>query len=127
MEDPQFTVRLAGPSPRGVVRLRAVRTVTGLSLFHSGLALDAGTAVLLAEVPFEVAAPAARDLRRAGVAVAVSCGACRRTLPEDGAPVAPAPCAGRYFATAHCRANSLTTCDCEHCTEFGPLPGLTAP
>ncbi|MER7674860.1 hypothetical protein ABTY61_41260 [Kitasatospora sp. NPDC096128] len=127
MEDPQFTVELAGPSPRGAVRLKAVRAVTGMSLWHSGLALDAGTSVLLSEVPFELAGPAARDLRRVGVAVAVRCGACRRTLPEDGSPVDPGPCAGRYFPTAHCQANSLTVCDCYHCTEYRPLPGPAAP
>lgn len=101
--------------------------MTGLSLWHSGLALDAGTAVLLADIPFEIAAPAARDLRRAGVAVTVRCGACRRTLPEDGAPVDPGPCASRYWPTAHCQANSLTVCDCDYCTAYRPLPGLTAP
>ncbi|MFJ4183901.1 hypothetical protein [Kitasatospora sp. NPDC089509] len=124
MEDPQFTVTLAGASPRGAARLRAVRRATGLSLWRSGLLLDGGTSVLLAEVPFEHAAPAARELRRAGVAVAVSCGVCRRILPEDDSPVDPGPCAERYFPTAHCQANSLTSCDCSYCVEYGPLPGL---
>ncbi|MEV7598219.1 ribosomal protein L7/L12 [Kitasatospora sp. NPDC089797] len=123
MEDPQFTVALAGVSPRGAARLKAVRRVTGLSLWHSGQVLDSGTATLLADVPFELAEAAARELRRVGVAVAVRCGACRRTLPEDGASVEPGPCAGRYFPTAHCQANSLTSCDCSYCVEYGPLPG----
>ncbi|MFD5463888.1 hypothetical protein ACFWIQ_13865 [Kitasatospora sp. NPDC127059] len=126
MEDPQFTVRLAGASPRGAARLRAVRVVTGLSLWRSGVALDSGTAVLLSDVPFELAGPAARELRRVGVPVVVDCGACRRTLPEDGAPVAPGPCAGRHFPTAHCQANSLTGCDCGFCVDYGSSPGLSA-
>ncbi|MFD8784481.1 hypothetical protein [Kitasatospora sp. NPDC059599] len=35
MEDPAFTVLLTGPGPRGAEALRAVRAVTGLSLWRS--------------------------------------------------------------------------------------------
>ncbi|MFI9361508.1 hypothetical protein ACIG5E_10640 [Kitasatospora sp. NPDC053057] len=127
MEDPQFTVRLAGASPRGPAALKAVRTVTGLSLWRSGQVLDAGSAALVSDVPFEVASHAAQVLRRAGVAAAVGCDWCRRTLPDDGSPVDPGPCASLYWETAHCQANSMTSCDCDFCAEYGPLPGLIAP
>ncbi|MFD0574721.1 hypothetical protein ACFQ0T_42660 [Kitasatospora gansuensis] len=49
----------------------------------------------------------------------------RRTLPDDETPVGPGPCASRYWPTAHCQANSLTSCGCEFCTAYGPLPGHT--
>ncbi|WBP84790.1 hypothetical protein [Kitasatospora cathayae] len=127
MEDPQFTVLLAGASPRGPAALKAVRTVTGLSLWRSGQVLDAGTATLVSDVPFEVASHAAQVLHHAGVPAAVRCDFCRRTLPGDGSPVDPGPCASPYWKTPHCQANSLTTCDCDFCAEYGPLPGHTAP
>ncbi|MFJ9770769.1 hypothetical protein ACIRVF_05965 [Kitasatospora sp. NPDC101157] len=125
MEDPQFTVELAGASPRGAAALKAVRTVTGLSLWRSGQVLDTGAAALVTDVPFEVASRALQVLRQAGVPTAVRCDWCRRSLPEDGSPVDPGPCASRSWETAHCQANSLTSCDCDFCAEYGPLPGHT--
>ncbi len=109
MEDPQFMVELAGAPPRGAAALKAVRAVTGLSLWRSGRVLDTGSATLVSDVPFEVASHAAQVLRRAGVPAAVRCDWCRRSLPEDGSLVDPGPCASPYWETAHCQANSLTS------------------
>ncbi|MFD7829042.1 ribosomal protein L7/L12 [Kitasatospora sp. NPDC059803] len=126
MEDPQFTIVVSGGSPGGATALKAVRAVTGLSLWHSKQLLDSAPATVREDVPFEIAAPAARQLRRAGVPASVRCDWCRRTLPDDGTPVAPGPCTSWAWPTAHCQANSLTTCDCGYCTAYGPLPGHTA-
>ncbi|MET9618210.1 hypothetical protein [Kitasatospora indigofera] len=125
MEDPQFTVLLTGTSPGGPEALRAVGAVTGLSLWHSKLLLGGAPATVRTDEPFADAASAARKLRRAGVPAAVRCTWCERTLPDD-TPVDPGPCTSPYWPTPHCQANSLTTCDCEHCAAYGPLPGHTA-
>ncbi|MET8628901.1 ribosomal protein L7/L12 [Kitasatospora sp. NPDC004669] len=122
MEDPQFTVLLTGASPHDPTALKAVRTVTGLSLWRSRQLLDSAPAVVEPEIPFHVAAPAARLLRQAGVPAALQCNWCRRTLADD-TPVDPGPCASPYFPAAHCQANSTTSCDCAFCVAYGPLPG----
>ncbi|MFJ2779442.1 MULTISPECIES: ribosomal protein L7/L12 [unclassified Kitasatospora] len=127
MEDPQFTVLLTDPSPGGPAALKAVRAVTGLSLWHSRQLLNGAPVTAREAIPFATAAEAAGRLRRAGVPAAIRCDWCRRTLPDDGTPVGPGPCTSRAWPTAHCQANSLTTCDCEWCTAYGPLPGHTTP
>ncbi|MFE5588599.1 ribosomal protein L7/L12 [Kitasatospora sp. NPDC056531] len=122
MEDPEFAVVLTGAAPRDAAALKAVRAVTGLSLWRSGQLLDSAPAVVRSQIPFGVAAPAARLLRRAGVPAALRCGWCRRALPDD-TPVDPGPCASASWPTAHCQANSLTSCGCDFCAVYGPLPG----
>ncbi|MFD8755141.1 ribosomal protein L7/L12 [Kitasatospora sp. NPDC059577] len=123
MEDPAFTVLLTGPGPRGAEALRAVRAVTGLSLWRSRQLLESAPAAVTPDVPHDLAVSAAERLRRAGVPVAVRCGWCRRTLPDDGSLVGPGPCAAAFRSAAHCAADSLTCCGCEICVRFGPLPG----
>ncbi|MGW3077823.1 ribosomal protein L7/L12 [Kitasatospora sp. NPDC001132] len=125
MEDPDFTVLLAGNSPHDPTALKAVRTVTGLSLWRSRQLLDSAPATVQSGIPFDIAAHAARCLRQAGVPAAIQCGWCHRTLPSDDTPVDPGPCASPYWPTAHCQANSMTSCDCEFCAAYGPLPGHT--
>ncbi|MFJ6770154.1 hypothetical protein ACIQOV_04095 [Kitasatospora sp. NPDC091257] len=71
-------------------------------------------------VPFDTAVVAVRRLREAGVPAAVRCTWCDRTVPGDGTPLGPGPCAFRYWPSAHCLANSLTSCDCGFCATFGP-------
>jgi len=117
VEDPDFIVLLtaAGGGSTGPAALRAVRDATGLSLWQSKrLLLDAPT-VASGRTAHAVAVRIAEQLRRAGVPAALQCDWCRRTLPEDGAPVDPGPCASPYWPTAHCAANSTTACDCGFC------------
>lgn len=125
MEDPQFTVLLTDASAGGPAALRAVAAVTNLSLWHSRQLLDSAPATAREDIPFATAEAAARQLRQAGVPTAIQCTWCQRLLPDGGALVDPGPCASRYWPTAHCQANSLTTCDCGFCTVHGPLPGHT--
>ncbi|MEU3563789.1 ribosomal protein L7/L12 [Kitasatospora sp. NPDC006786] len=120
MEDPQFTALVTGPGDAGPDALRAVRAVTGLSLWHSKLLLGSAPVVVLEDVPFDTAVGAARRLREAGVPAAVRCTWCDRTVPGDGTPLDPEPCASRYWPTAHCLANSLTSCGCGFCGTYGP-------
>ncbi|GAA2752981.1 ribosomal protein L7/L12 [Kitasatospora cinereorecta] len=124
MEDPDFTVLLTGDSPHDPTALKAVRAVTGLSLWHSRQLLDSAPATVRSDIPFAAAARAAQHLRQTGVPAAIRCGWCRRTLTGE-TPVDPGPCASPYWPTAHCPANSMTSCDCEFCVAHGPLPGHT--
>ncbi|WP_329571873.1 ribosomal protein L7/L12 [Kitasatospora sp. NBC_01266] len=124
MEDPSFTVLLTGDSPHDPRVLKAVRTVTGLSLWRCRQLLDSAPATVRSEIPFDIAARTAQHLHQAGVPAVIRCGWCRRTLPGD-TRVDPGPCASPYWPTAHCQANSLTSCGCEFCAVHGPLPGHT--
>ncbi|GAA3037239.1 hypothetical protein GCM10020229_55790 [Kitasatospora albolonga] len=77
-------------------------------------------------VQVDAALDAARRLRATGVEVSVDCTACHRRLPADGTLLDPGPCAELpWLITAHCRANSLTSCDCWFCTDHGPMTGYT--
>ncbi|WP_395297986.1 ribosomal protein L7/L12 [Kitasatospora hibisci] len=115
MEDPAFTVLLTGPSGGGPAALGAVRSATGLSLWRSRRLIDGAPAVVCSDVPFDAATRTAKNLRRAGVAAAVRCGWCRRTVPDDGTLVDPGPCTSPIWPAARCQANSLSTCDCAFC------------
>ncbi|MFF4378448.1 ribosomal protein L7/L12 [Kitasatospora sp. NPDC001547] len=121
MEDPQFTALVTGAGNEGPDALRAVRAVTGLSLWRSKVLLGSAPAVVLEEVPFDTAVGAARRLREAGVPAVVRCTWCDRTVPGDEAPLDPGPCASRSWPSAHCLANSLTSCGCESCAAYGPI------
>ncbi|MGW2827068.1 ribosomal protein L7/L12 [Streptomyces sp. NPDC001443] len=124
MEVPAFTVLVTESGSGGREALQAVRTVTGLSLWRSKLLLGSAPAVVLGNVPLDTAVVAARHLRETGVPTAVRCTWCDRAVPRDETPLAPAPCASRHWPAAHCQANSLTHCDCEFCSAYGPT-GLT--
>ncbi|GAA2835530.1 hypothetical protein GCM10010441_69970 [Kitasatospora paracochleata] len=119
MEDPEFTVSLTGSGGAGMEAVKAVRSLTGLSLWRSKDALANAPVPLIELVPLETATRAAEVLRQAGAQAAVVCTWCVRTLPADGSPVDPGPCESRYWPTAHCRANSLTSCDSEWCATYG--------
>ncbi|MFB7452953.1 ribosomal protein L7/L12 [Streptomyces sp. NPDC056194] len=108
----------------GQQALQAVRAVTGLSLWNAKLLLDRAPVTILEEAPIDRATVAARWLQEAGVPAAIRCTWCDRAVPRDGTLLAPGPCASRYWPTAHCRANSLTSCDCVFCSTYGS-PALT--
>ncbi|MBF9069095.1 ribosomal protein L7/L12 [Streptacidiphilus fuscans] len=120
VEDPGFTVNVTESGSSGRQALQAVRAVTGLSLWHSKLLLDSTPVAVLEEAPLDTAILAARRLQEAGVPAAIRCTWCDRTVPRDGTLLAPEPCTSRYWPTAHCQANSLTSCDCTFCTTYGP-------
>ncbi|MFD7877402.1 hypothetical protein ACFV5G_25430 [Streptomyces sp. NPDC059766] len=124
MEVPAFTVLVTESGNVGQRALQAVRVVTGLSLWRSKLLLGSAPAVVLEEAPLDTAVVAARRLQETGVSTAVLCTWCHRTVPRDDSLLDPAPCASRYWPTAHCQANSLTSCHCEFCSTYGPT-GLT--
>ncbi|MFI5533035.1 hypothetical protein ACIA8O_31305 [Kitasatospora sp. NPDC051853] len=128
MEDPEFTVTVDRAPPSGTAPLLAVREITDLCLWQGRQLLDGPLpAPLLPPVPLDTALDAARRLRATGVEVSVDCTACHRTVPADGALLDPGPCAEQpWLITAHCRANSLTSCDCSFCADYGPLSGYTA-
>ena len=124
MEVPGFTVMVIEPGSGGQEALQAVGAVTGLSLWRSKLLLDSAPAAVLDEAPLDTAIVAARRLQEAGVPAGVRCTWCDRTVPRDETLLDPGPCASRYWPTAHCQANCLTSCDCEFCSAYGPT-GLT--
>ncbi|CAL9360414.1 ribosomal protein L7/L12 [Streptomyces sp. enrichment culture] len=106
MEEPDFAVVLtgwAGDGRREVIGV--LRAVTGLSAWRSALLLSAAPAPVVEEVPFETAVRAAASLRAAGAGADVVCGWCARTVPPDGRPLSPGPCASRYWSAADCRAS----------------------
>ncbi|MDQ0710628.1 hypothetical protein QFZ55_000080 [Streptomyces luteogriseus] len=124
MEVPGFTVLVIGSGSGGQRALQAVGAVTGLSLWRSKLLLSSTPAAVLDEAPLDTAVVAARRLQEAGVPAAVRCTWCDRTVSRDETLLDPGPCASRYWPAAHCQANSLTSCDCEFCSTYGPT-GLT--
>ena len=120
MEDPEFTVLLTGIAYSAPAALRAIRVVTGLSLWRSRQLLESAPATARAELPYKSAAAALKHLQQAGVQAALRCEYCARVLPTDGTPVDPGPCRSRYWPTAHCQANSETVCDLDHCPVHDP-------
>ncbi|MEU7337941.1 hypothetical protein [Streptomyces sp. NPDC007074] len=125
MEEPGITVLVTESGAGGHRALQAVKAVTGLSLWRSKLLLGSTPAEVVEEVPLDTAVVAAWRLREAGVPAAVRCTWCDRMLPRDETPLDDqGPCVSRYWPTAHCRANSLSSCDCEFCSTYGPV-GLT--
>lgn len=86
MEEPGFRVLLTEPGDRKTEAVRAVRTVTGLSLWNSKLLLDRAPVAATEPDWLETAQDAADVLEAAGVRAAVLCGWCDRTVPREGAP-----------------------------------------
>ncbi|MFD6891160.1 ribosomal protein L7/L12 [Streptomyces sp. NPDC059957] len=104
MEEPGFRVLLTEAGDRRVEAVRAIRTVTGLSLWKSKLLLD-GVPVAVTEPNWlEVAEDAAELLEDAGAHATVVCDWCDRTITRGGEPVDPAPCKGPWPAGT-CRAS----------------------
>ncbi|MFF8775263.1 hypothetical protein [Kitasatospora sp. NPDC015120] len=120
MEDPEFRVVLTGAAYDGPGALRAIRMVTGLSLWQSRELLDSAPVTARADLPFEVAVAALRSLQEGGVQAALCCEYCERLLPLDGTPVDPGPCESPYWPTAHCQANSEAVCDLDRCPSQDP-------
>lgn len=107
MEEPRFVAELigAGAGERRIELLRAVRVVTGSSLWHGKLLLDDLPAPVREGNLRDLDAAVAR-LRAAGGRVAVRCRACGRDAPERGRLIDPAPCAVAAPGAYYCPASS---------------------
>ncbi|MER5860544.1 ribosomal protein L7/L12 [Streptomyces sp900105245] len=105
MEEPGFCVWLVAAGDRKTDAVRAIRTVTGRSLFESKLLLDRAPAAVTEPVWLEAAQDAARVLESAGVHTAVVCDWCERTVNRGDGPLDPGPCAGPWWPAESCRAS----------------------
>ncbi|WP_331736996.1 ribosomal protein L7/L12 [Streptomyces sp. NBC_00211] len=105
MEEPGFRVLLRGIGERKMDTLKAIRKLTGFSLWESKeLAERAPT--LITEVNWiEVADQAAETLKKAGASVTVVCDWCDRETPPETRPIEPGPCKGPWPAGT-CRASN---------------------
>ncbi|MFE4210369.1 ribosomal protein L7/L12 [Streptomyces goshikiensis] len=104
MEEPGFRVLLREAGDRKMEAVRAIRMVTGLSLWNSKLLLDSAPVVVTGPNWLEVADEAARLLEDAGARAAVLCDWCDRTITRGADRMDPAPCKGPWPAEA-CRAS----------------------
>lgn len=98
MEEPGFCVLLVAAGDRKTDAVRAIRTVTGLSLFQSKLLLDRAPAAVTEPVWLEAAQDAAKVLESAGVHTAVVCDWCDRTVNTGGRPARSRPVRGTVVA-----------------------------
>ena len=105
MEEPPFAVVLTGVGDRRTDVVRVLRTVTGLSAWHSARLCAAVPVPVVENTWFEAAEGAAARLRAAGAEADVVCGSCTRTIPLDGRPVDPGPCAARAWFASDCPAS----------------------
>ncbi|MEV8557497.1 hypothetical protein AB0478_13745 [Streptomyces sp. NPDC051917] len=83
--------------------MRVLRTVTGLSAWHSARLCAAVPVPVVENTWFEAAEGAAARLRAAGAEADVVCGSCTRTIPLDGRPVDPRPVRGSRLARLRLR------------------------
>ncbi|MFI8522407.1 ribosomal protein L7/L12 [Streptomyces sp. NPDC085481] len=104
MEEPGFRVLLTGAGDRKTEAVRAIRTVTGLSLWKSQLLLDSAPVAVTEPDWLEAAQDAAEVLEAAGAHATVLCDWCDRTVARDAGPLDPAPCYGPWPPQT-CRAS----------------------
>ncbi|MFE5898227.1 ribosomal protein L7/L12 [Streptomyces sp. NPDC056488] len=110
MEEPGFQVLLTGSGDGKMEAIRAIRTVTGLSLWNSKLLLDSAPVAVTPPHWLETAQDAAGLLEAAGAQVAVVCDWCDRTVTQGAEPLDPAPCSGPWPPEA-CRVSCPPTTD----------------
>ncbi|MEU9182949.1 ribosomal protein L7/L12 [Streptomyces sp. NPDC048550] len=89
---------------RKMEAVRAIRTVTGLSLWNRKLLLDSTPVAVTGPDWLEVANEAARLLEDAGAHATVLCDWCGRPITRGAGLLDPAPCTGPWPAEA-CRAS----------------------
>lgn len=104
MEEPGFRVLLTEAGHRKFEAVRAIRTITGLSLWNSKLLLDSAPVAVTGPDWLEVADEAAGVLEGAGARATVVCDWCDRAITWGAGPIDPAPCKGPWPAEA-CRAS----------------------
>lgn len=105
MEEPGFCVRLVAAGDQKTDAVRAIRTVTGRSLFQSKLLLNRAPVAVTQPVWLEAAQDAAKVLEGAGVHTRVVCDWCDRTVNMGDSPLDPGPCAGPWWPAESCRAS----------------------
>ncbi|MEV8537110.1 ribosomal protein L7/L12 [Streptomyces sp. NPDC051211] len=110
VEEPGFRVLLTEVGDRKGEAVRAVRAVTGLSLWNSKLLLDSAPVAVTEPDWLEAADEAARVLGDAGAQAVVVCDWCDRTIMRGAGPVDPDPCKGPWPAEA-CRASCPSAAD----------------
>ncbi|MGV9248964.1 ribosomal protein L7/L12 [Streptomyces sp. NPDC003710] len=76
--------------------IRAIRSVTGLSLWNSKLLRDTAPVAVTEPDWLEVAHNAAAVLEAAGAHATVLCDWCERTITREASPIDPAPCSGPW-------------------------------
>ncbi|MEU8764683.1 ribosomal protein L7/L12 [Streptomyces sp. NPDC048659] len=104
MEEPGFRVLLMDAGGRETEVTRAIRTVTGLSLWNSKLLLHSTPVAVTEPDWLEAAQEAAGVLEAAGAHTAVLCDWCDRTITPETGPLDPTPCSGPW-PPATCRAS----------------------
>ncbi|MEJ8639776.1 ribosomal protein L7/L12 [Streptomyces sp. MS2.AVA.5] len=123
MEEPGFLVLLAGGRERETEVIRALRAVTGLSLWNSKLLLDSAPVAITEPDWLETAQDAAGSLEAAGAHVTVLCDWCDRTITREAGPLDPAPCSGPWPPEA-CRASCPPAMDWVRPLLTEPQPDL---
>ncbi|MFD5512759.1 ribosomal protein L7/L12 [Streptomyces sp. NPDC127051] len=93
VEEPGFRVLLTEAGDRKMEAVRAIRTVTGLSLWNSKLLLASAPVEITAARWLEAADEAARVLEDAGAHTTLLCDCCGRTVRRGVFPVNSARCA----------------------------------
>lgn len=94
--------------------VRAIRTVTGLSLWNSKLLLDRAPVTVTEPRWLEAAQDTAEVLGAAGCHATVLCDWCDRAVTREAGPLDPAPCNGPWIPEA-CRASCPPATDeCDH-------------
>ncbi|MFK0200469.1 ribosomal protein L7/L12 [Streptomyces lavendulae] len=121
MEEPGFRVLLTDSGDRKAEAIRAIRTITGLSLWNSKLLLDGAPIAVTEPDWLEAAQDKAGVLEAAGVHVTVICEWCDRTITRGAGPLDPAPCSGPWPPET-CRASCPPAAD-----RARPLPADSQP
>ncbi|WP_328303277.1 ribosomal protein L7/L12 [Streptomyces sp. NBC_00435] len=111
---------------RKMEAVRAIRTITGRSLWNSKLLLDSAPVAVTGPHWLEAADEAAGLLEDAGAHAAMLGDWCDRTITPGAGPVDPAPCQGPWPADT-CRASCPPATDwVRPLLRAVPRPGLAA-
>ncbi|MFF4105678.1 ribosomal protein L7/L12 [Streptomyces sp. NPDC001903] len=108
MEEPGLRVLLTEAGDRKMEAIRAIRTVTGLSLWNSKILLATAPVEIEAAGWFEAAVEAARALEDAGARTRLLCDCCGRPVRWGAFPLTSAQCT-EPRPLEICWANSLPT------------------
>ncbi|MFD6798638.1 ribosomal protein L7/L12 [Streptomyces cyaneofuscatus] len=90
MEEPGFRLLLTEAGDREMETVRAVRAITGLSLWNSKLLISDAPVEIEAASWFEAAVEAARTLEGAGARTGLLCDCCGRPIRRGAFPLASA-------------------------------------
>ncbi|OLZ66301.1 hypothetical protein AVW11_15655 [Streptomyces amritsarensis] len=105
MEEPGFCVLLKNGGSMGIDTVKAIRSVTGISLWESKRLVEAAPTMITEPDWLESADAAAEAIAESGAHVAVVCDWCSRIVDRANRPLDPAPCVGPW-PPGSCRASS---------------------